>query len=174
MSIKETISDWFYEYSDDVYHFLVYYMGTVDVEDLVQEVFIKAMRGLKNFHHDSSPKTWLLSIARNVAIDEARRRKRKGSDYTIPLFDHSGMDETTPENVYVRLETNRELYVAIHSLKETYRDVLMLRGIQGLSTRETAQILNWKEEKVRTNYFRALKALRLKGGFLHEQSEKYS
>lgn len=48
-SDQQTISDWFYLYSQDIYNFLVYYTGTRDVEDLVQDVFIKAGRGLVSF-----------------------------------------------------------------------------------------------------------------------------
>ncbi|WP_328225714.1 RNA polymerase sigma factor [Sutcliffiella cohnii] len=48
MSNEEKISQWFFEYSDDIYQFLLYKLGSSDVEDLVQEVFIRALKSLKS------------------------------------------------------------------------------------------------------------------------------
>ncbi|MFC0476288.1 RNA polymerase sigma factor [Robertmurraya beringensis] len=74
--ISNKISEWFYLYNKDIYYFLVYYIGSSDVEDLVQEVFIRAIKGYDTFQQKSSPKTWLFSIARHVGMDEMRKRKR--------------------------------------------------------------------------------------------------
>jgi RNA polymerase sigma-70 factor (ECF subfamily) len=76
---KSRISDWFYQYSNDVYQFLIYYLGSVDVEDMVQEVFIRAIKNEQSFQESSTPKTWLFSIARNLAIDEIRRKQEEES-----------------------------------------------------------------------------------------------
>ncbi|MET3695868.1 RNA polymerase sigma-70 factor [Bacillus oleivorans] len=161
MSAKRTISEWFFQYSHDIYDFLVYYMGSTDVEDLVQEVYIKALRSLHGFKGESSPKTWLIKIARNVAIDEYRKKKSKGFHHMISFTERiAANDPLTPEKIFENNETKQDLYKAIQRLHETYRDVLILRGIQEMDTKETAVILNWKEEKVRTTYHRALKALR--------------
>src|SRR5690625_7822551 len=84
---EELISDWFDAYADDIYRFLVYYTATSDVEDLLQVVFIRAIERYDSFKAESSPKTWLISIARNLAIDEARKRKRKDWRKLIPLYE---------------------------------------------------------------------------------------
>ncbi|WP_411955234.1 RNA polymerase sigma factor [Alkalibacillus sp. S2W] len=170
MSKQEIVSDWFYQYNHDVYHFLVYYTGRRDPEDLVQEVFIKALKGLDKFSGDSSPKTWLFSIARNVAIDEIRKQKRRGSDQQVNLDEayNIGHNET-PDQLVLIDERHQELYNAIHQLKSSYKDVVMLRGIKELSVDETAKVLNWSNQKVRTTYSRALKALgQIQGGFNNE------
>lgn len=162
-NVREVISEWFYLYSNDVYNFLVYYTGTTDVEDLVQEVFIKAGRGLHSYKNLASPKTWLFTIARNTAIDEVRKIETKTSKNSAP-FDERLLNQQTisnPEHILLKKEEQNELYLSISKLKKKFREVLILRGIQGLSVRETAQILNWKETEVRTNYHRALKSLRL-------------
>ncbi|WP_456273533.1 RNA polymerase sigma factor [Bacillus sp. AK031] len=159
------ISEWFRQYSHDVFDFLVYYTGSLDVEDLVQEVFIKAFKGLKSYKGQSKPKTWLFSIARNVAIDEARKRKKKFWQATVPFDERLGPnDGETPEKILHQNEEKQELYRSIRKLKSSYRDVVLLRGIQNLSVAETAEVLNWKEGKVRTNYHRALKSLRKQEG----------
>ncbi|WP_226037870.1 RNA polymerase sigma factor [Aquibacillus saliphilus] len=170
-NIRSTISDWFHQYSHDVYNFLVYYTGTTDVEDLVQEVFIKASKGMDSFANKSSPKTWIISIARNVAIDEARKKKNKIWKNSLSFDEQIGQEkQVTPEEILLKNEQKKQLYNAINKSKQSYRDVLILRGIKGLSVRETAEVLNWKETKVRTNYRRAIKALKQEqlGGFQNE------
>ncbi|MCR2823538.1 RNA polymerase sigma factor [Lederbergia panacisoli] len=161
------ISEWFHQYSNDVYDYLVYYTGSIDVDDLVQEVFIKVIKGLKSYKGQSSPKTWIFSIARNVAIDEARKRNRKKNI----SFDEQMIieDGVSPEKILLQNEEKQALYNSIQKLKSNYRDVILLRGIKEMTVAETAEILNWKEEKVRTNYHRALKSLRkLQGGDLND------
>lgn len=158
---REVISKWFYKYNQDVFNFLVYYTGTTDVEDLVQEVFIKAAKGLEAYRNHANPKTWLFSIARNLAIDNARKKKTKFSRTNKPFNEQTWDQQTgdSPEQILIEYEEKRELYRAINKQKQKYRDVLILRGIQGLSVSETAQILGCKETAVRTNYHRAIKAL---------------
>ncbi|THE10746.1 RNA polymerase sigma factor [Bacillus timonensis] len=170
MREKEIISDWFHQYSDDIYNFLLYRVGKADVEDLVQEVFIKAMKGLHTFKGNSNPRTWLYSIARNIAIDEIRRRNRN-KWRTMLSFDssHEPKIDQTPEQLLHLSEENRLLYEAIQSLKSSYRDVIVLRGVKGFSVQETAEILQWSENKTRSTYHRAKMALQQRvGGATHE------
>lgn len=161
-SNQETISDWFYLYSQEIYNFLVYYTGTRDVEDLVQEVFIKAGKGLGSYRKEASPKTWLMRIARNVAIDKARTKETRLSRLSLPWQDSSNHRQTSssPEQILLENEEKSELYQLINQQKKKFRDVLILRGIQGLSVSETAVILDCKETAVRTNYHRAIQALK--------------
>jgi RNA polymerase sigma-70 factor, ECF subfamily len=153
------ISDWFHQYSNDLYQFLIYYLGSSDVEDLVQEVFIRAIKSMDSFEEKSSPKTWLFSIARHIAIDEMRRKQRLKIKNSIFLRNQESHVSNTPESFLNLTETKKDLYKAIQQLKENYRDVIILRGIKDLSVEETAEILNWKEEKVRLTFHRAIKAL---------------
>jgi RNA polymerase sigma-70 factor, ECF subfamily len=163
------ISEWFYLYNKDIYHYLVYYIGSGDVEDLVQEVFIRAIKGFDTYQQKASPKTWLFSIARHVGIDEMRKRNRLRMKQRNSFRDEQA-DMETPENLLQLNENNKLLYQAIQSLKANYRDVVILRGIKELSVSETASILNWNENKVRTTYHRALKSLQKSiGGFSHEK-----
>lgn len=157
---EELITDWFDAYADDIYRFLVYYMSTPDVEDLVQEVFIKAINCYDSFNGKSSPKTWLISIARNLAIDEARRKKRQDWRRLIKTYEYK--TENSPEETQVANETKQHLHQAISKLKRNYRDVIILRGIEELSVAETAAILKWPDKKVSLTFHRALKALRKK------------
>jgi len=157
---KQIISDWFHQYSDDIYQFFLYRIRPNDVEDMVQEVFIRAIKGLDSFQGNSSPKTWLFSIARNVAIDEIRKRKRnKWKELLSNEINKEPMDTHTPDFFLQLNEENKQLYQSIQALKDNYRDVLILRGINELTTEEAAAILNWSDNKVRSTYHRAKKAL---------------
>ncbi len=75
MDDKARIEQWFTTYGSDIHHFLVYYTGRSQAEDLVQEVFVKALKGSRKYQGRANPKTWLISIARRVAIDEYRKRR---------------------------------------------------------------------------------------------------
>jgi RNA polymerase sigma-70 factor, ECF subfamily len=158
--ISDKISEWFYRYNKDIYHFLFYYVGSGDIEDLVQEVFIRAIKGFDTYQSKSSVKTWLLSIARNVGIDEIRKRKRTRLKNIFGFTSYEPKEEITPEVILSLNENNRNLYRVIQSLKSNYRDVIILRAIKELTVSETAEILNWNENKVRITYHRALKALK--------------
>jgi RNA polymerase sigma-70 factor, ECF subfamily len=170
MDQEKIITDWFYQYSDEIYNFFIYRLGEADVDDLIQEVFIRAMNGLSSFQENASPKTWLYSIAKNLAIDEIRRRNRKKWKSIIPFSSHhEPSTEVTPELLLHLNEENKELYLAILSLKSGYKEVLLLRGIHQFSVTETAEILGWSENKVRSTYHRAKKALKTRlGGTFHE------
>ncbi|WP_325048720.1 RNA polymerase sigma factor [Peribacillus glennii] len=163
------VLEWFQLYSDVIYQFLIYRTGSADVEDLVQEVFIKAMKGIERYEGNASPKTWLFSIARNVAIDEIRRRKR----YRIKnlLFESQHTRETinNPEEILLLNEENKYIFRVIQSLKAAYRDVLIMRGIQQLSVAEAAAALEWNENKVRSTYHRARKALKQRLGGISDE-----
>lgn len=165
----DLIAKWFDAYSDDIYKFLVYYLSTPDVEDIVQEVFIKAIDRIDSFRGDSSPKTWLISIARNTAIDNARKKKSRDWRKLIDVYGHQ--TDTSPEEQQMTLESKLELHHAITKLKQNYRDVVVLRSIEELSVAETARILKWSETKVRVTFHRALKNLKDK---IEEGNHEYT
>ncbi|UIO43468.1 RNA polymerase sigma factor [Brevibacillus brevis] len=154
------IEQWFLTYSQDVYRFLVYYTGRTDIDDLIQETFIRALKAMQGTEIEN-PKTWLFAIARNVAIDE--RRKAKLISWLPDIFlQHLVSQDKTPEESLMLSENKRLLYEMINQLKSSYRDVLILRGIKGLSSKETAEVLGWTEAKVNLTLHRAIKAIQNK------------
>ncbi|SHG55099.1 RNA polymerase sigma factor [Ornithinibacillus halophilus] len=157
---NETVSEWFELYGDDVFHFLIYRIGPSDAEDLLQEVFIKALKGFSRYKGNASPKTWLFSIARNVAIDESRKRKSNKWMDTVPYDDmNEPSTDLTPEVILSANEETKCIVDCIQSLKPNYQDVIILRGIKELSVKETAAILKWSENKVKITHHRARIAL---------------
>jgi RNA polymerase sigma-70 factor, ECF subfamily len=158
---NKLIHYWYEAFHQDIYNFLVYYIGSTDVEDFVQEVFIKAYQKIDYFKGNSEPKTWLISIARNLAIDHFRKNKAK---LFLPasFLNHLSSQEKSPQDLILEEETKSELYRSINSLKPSHRDILILRGILDLSPVEAAAVLNWNTSRVNLTYHRAIKALKKK------------
>ncbi|MFS0577264.1 RNA polymerase sigma factor [Sporosarcina sp. 179-K 3D1 HS] len=156
--IPHSIEDWFYKYEKDVTSFLIYYTGTLDVEDLVQDTFLIALKSISAFKGESHPKTWLITIARNQVLDTYRRRKL-WSRLTHLLH----LKEEPSDEVAAWLVRNQEadaLYQAIRQLSRKNREVVILRGILEMSSKEVSAIVNLTENAVNVMFHRALKKLR--------------
>ncbi|MBR0671975.1 RNA polymerase sigma factor [Neoroseomonas soli] len=140
-----------------------------EAEDVVQEAYVRAFRGLAGFRGDASLSTWLTRIALNEAFGRLRRRRttvdleqievaQKGGGASILMFPTAlGGD---PEGAAARREIRRLLEQAIDGLPEVYRPVLVARDVDGLSVEETARILGIRPETVRTRLHRARRLLR--------------
>jgi len=168
---KLKILDWYSHYGDSIFNFIA--MMTKDyhkAEDLTQETFLKAFIYLDGFKANSSAKTWLFSIARNVTIDYLRKQKRR--NILLHILPHSEKKELLTEQIVEINEEFQELYRAIHRLKESYREVIILRQIKEFSIVETSEILGWSESKVKNTLSRALRVLEkelIKEGFTYEK-----
>jgi RNA polymerase sigma-70 factor (ECF subfamily) len=140
-----------------------------NIEDLAQEVFIKAYYALRRYRGDSALSTWLYRIAVNVALDELRREKRR----RIFTFTQAGEHELTEESVAgfaaggdradVVLEQN-ELYetlqAALKKIPKKHRVVFTLREIEGFSYAEIAEMVSCSIGTVKSRLFHARLKLR--------------
>lgn len=75
----------------------------------------------------------------------------------------------SPEELYFLSEEHKILITTIYSLKSNYQDILIMRGIKELTVGETAKVLGWTEEKVRSTHYRAKQALYEKLGGDHNE-----
>jgi RNA polymerase sigma-70 factor, ECF subfamily len=152
------------KYHQDVFQFLFYIVRNKEhAEDLVQEVYIRVLKSYNRFEGRSSEKTWLFSIARNVAIDFFR--KQKGwKQRIIEKFDwttHIVKDETPiPEEIVVQNEEIRWMFECLEYCTVDQRAVIVLRFLHDMSISETAAALGWTESKVKTTQHRSLKILK--------------
>jgi RNA polymerase sigma-70 factor (ECF subfamily) len=141
-----------------------------EAEDVVQEAYVRAFRGLAGFRGDASLSTWLTRIALNEALGRLRRRRatvdleaievaQAGGGARILMFPtaQAGGD---PEGAAARREIRQLLEGAIDELPEAFRLVLVARDVDGMSVEETAQILGVRPETVRTRLHRARRLLR--------------
>lgn len=140
-----------------------------EVNDVVQESFIKAYRAIGNFRGDSQFYTWLYRIAVNTAKNYlvARNRRPPSSDVDVEdaeFYSGSDMlkDVDTPENLLFRDELQKVVTDAIEALPEDLRTAVTLREFDGLSYEDIATVMNCPVGTVRSRIFRAREAIDLK------------
>lgn len=139
-----------------------------DAEDVLQETFIKALRSLSSFEGRSSLSTWLYRIAVNEALMLLRKRHPDQVSINAEKEDTEGESEPVeitdwcclPEKDLLSAESRRFLDSAIDQLTPALRAVFVLRDIEGLSVKETAEALNITEVAVKTRLLRARMKLR--------------
>jgi RNA polymerase sigma-70 factor (ECF subfamily) len=158
--LEEKIETIYYRHYLEVFRFLICFSGNQnDAEDLTQEVFIRILNNLSNIN--SISKTWIFTIAKHVAIDHYRKR-RFSSLFTDGFFKNIVSTQNEPNELFEQNEMKRLVHTAISKLKPNYRAVVILRGINEFSIKETAEILQCNESKVKVDYHRALKELKKK------------
>lgn len=137
-----------------------------EVNDVVQEAFIKAYRALAKFRGDSQFYTWLYRIAVNTAKNYlvARNRRPPANDVDAADADHyEGSDRLkdidSPENLLYRDELEAVVDHAIRDLPEDLRTAVTLREFEGLSYEEIAEVMDCPVGTVRSRIFRAREAI---------------
>jgi RNA polymerase sigma-70 factor (ECF subfamily) len=137
-----------------------------DAEDIVQNAYLKAFAAIGTFSGQSSLSTWLTRIVLNAAFDHKRsadRRRAALSQENISMIeDHRAASRSaeSPERQVARAELSRTLKEAVAGLPDGYRSVFVLRDVEDMSVRETADALNMSEASVKTRLFRARRLLR--------------
>ncbi len=158
----------------DIYALL--YRLTEDPEearDLTQETFLQAFRHLASFRGDADLRTWLYRIAVNQARNRWRWWKRRRRDRTIsldaPVSDDidsplsaglAGDEGLDPERQALARERELALHAALKSLSRPYREVIVLRDIEGLSYEEVADTLDLNVGTVKSRLSRGRNELR--------------
>ena len=158
----------------DVYALL--YRLTEDPEearDLTQETFLQAFRHLANFRGDADLRTWLYRIAVNQARNRWRWWKRRRRDRTVSLDApasegsdaplSAGLEQAgapDPELQALARERERALHAALRTLSRPYREVIVLRDIEGLSYEEVASALDLNVGTVKSRLSRGRNELR--------------
>lgn len=165
---RETFARLVDAYSPQIYRLALRMLrDPQEAEDVLQDTFLSAFRGLGSFEGRSGPGTWLYRIATNQALMRLRLRRPEevsvddpvaGSDGDLPrqLFDWCCL----PEEDFMTGEAQAELDSSIEELSPALRSVFVLRDLQGISTQETAEILGISEAAVKTRLLRARLKLR--------------
>ena len=139
-----------------------------DAEDVLQETFIKAYRHLQGFDGRARVSTWLYRIATNEALMLLRKKHPDTISVNEPweneLEDQEPLQIVDwcclPEAELMSEEARESLDRAVDSLPASLRVIFLLREIEGLSTRDTAEVLNLSEAAVKTRLSRARLKLR--------------
>jgi RNA polymerase sigma-70 factor (ECF subfamily) len=138
---------------------------TEAAKDLVQETFLNAYRGFKDFRGDARISTWLYTIASRACL--RMRRKKKGEperelslEEFVPTSEGEfrlqiPVDGLSPEEAFQNKELRQALDQAIEKLPKKYRMVLVLRDMEGLSAKEVGTVMGLNERAVKSRLHRA-------------------
>lgn len=162
-------------YADHLYNLALKVMGDpFEAEDVLQEAFISAYKAIDSFEGRSRLSTWLYRITYNAAM--MRLRKKRPDTVSIDKPVHLDSGDTVPRQFFdwcclperdlMSTEAREYMEEAIQMLSDTLKPAFVLRDIEGLSTAETAEVLDISEAAVKSRLHRA----RL---FLREQLSEY-
>lgn len=126
----------------------------VEVDDVVQEVFMIAHRKRKEFRGDSRPSTWLYGITQNV-VRHRRRNERVRRFFLGEVERDTQPARPTPVEEFERREASRAVYRALDALPEKYREVFVLFEIEGLSGAEICELTGRNASTIRVHLMRA-------------------
>ena len=164
MSSEVDFSQIYEEFQPKILHYLSRLTGQQEAEDIAQEVFEKASRGLKSFKGESKLSTWLYRIATNTAIDRMRSPSfRRSSEHTSLDEDTgtedrnvwSGHTKTHIDQTVIRKEMSECVREFIDRLPSDYKTVMLLSELEGFKNREIADILQVSLETVKIRLHRA-------------------
>lgn len=129
-----------------------------DVDDLVQDTFVRAFGSIDAFRGESSLRTWLFTIERRLLLDRRRSERRRRE--TIGVEEEDAATEYDALDGVVAAETERRVRDAVERLTPTQREVFTLRVTEGLSYREIADIVGSTEGAARVHYHNAMRAVK--------------
>ena len=155
-----------------VYNFILRFVGDKETaEDLLQETFMRVIKGADAYKRQAKFTTWLYTIARNLCVDQTRRRKHRrhaSLDAPMDTSDDSGslMDViASNEMASDRKSVNKELFAtmqrAIAGLSEEQREVFLMREFLDLPFKQIADVVGVPENTVKSRMRYALEKLRL-------------
>jgi RNA polymerase sigma-70 factor, ECF subfamily len=141
----------------DVWRFLVYLAGHAEAEDLTQETFVRALRGVHRFSARCPARTWLLAIARRVAADHFRAvatRPRIAADQDWQRAAEQAVERHLPGT-----DETVAINMAVRTLPRDRRDAFVLTQVLGLGYAEAAQVCDCPVGTIRSRVARARQEL---------------
>jgi RNA polymerase sigma-70 factor, ECF subfamily len=129
-----------------------------EVEELVQDTFVRAFAALDGFRGESSLRSWLFTIERRLLLDRRRTARRRRA--LVPVAEDDAATEYGALEGLVAEETERRMRSAIARLSPRQREVFTLRVSEGLSYREIAEIAGTTEGAARVHYHNAMRAMK--------------
>ena len=165
------------EYQDRLVRYLVYVTGRRDdVDDLVQETWLRVMERGRSYDGRSRFEPWLFTVARHLAIDALRRRREVSLDaeadgravVEAPVGWASGRPGLSPFALAARTEDAERLAGALEGLQPIYREALVLRFLEDMSLQEVAEVVGSPVATVAARIYRGLATLRSQMEEKHE------
>ncbi|MEO8575924.1 MAG: RNA polymerase sigma factor [Gemmatimonadales bacterium] len=129
-----------------------------EIEELVQDTFVRAFSSIDSFRGESSLRTWLFTIQKRLMLD--RRRSEKRQRATVPVEAGDAVTEYDALDALLAEETESRVRRAVTALSPTQREVFSLRVEQGLSYKDIAEIVGTTEGAARVHYHNAMRAVK--------------
>lgn len=145
-------------HADALARFAVSSGERIDIEELVQDTFVRAFSSIDSFRGESSLRTWLFTIERRLMLD--RRRAERRQKVTVPVIPADSVTEFDALDVLVAEEAELKVKRAVDSLSPMQREVFTLRVEQGMSYRDIAEIVGSTEGAARVHYHNAMQAVK--------------
>lgn len=160
-------------YQDRIFNFsLRFTANPSDAEDIVQETFLKAYRGIARFRGDAKFSTWLFQIAKNLCINKFHNTRRRMEHRQVSIFESEYDDDrpllqlesedASPQERVISAETQSQLEAAIGELDPHYRTALILRDVEDMDYAEIAKVLDVPVGTVKSRIHRARTELQKK------------
>lgn len=149
--------DIYSEYADMVFRYLMCLCHDADVaEELTQETFCRAIQSSFKVREDCKVSTWLCQIAKHVWYQDLEKRRKHTYH---PLDEDLAADGDSPEEIVIRAEDKMELFQKVHALKETEKEVVLLRITGAFAFREIGELFGKSENWARVTFYRAKQKL---------------
>lgn len=165
-------------YQNDIYRFCLHYLKDVEVaREMTQEAFIRVYSARERFDVNRKFRPWVLCIARNLCMNELKRKKTVSME-TLEEYASASRDDTGevfrysghgPDEVLMASERQEFLKRALAEMPEDARELIVLRYFERMQAKEIAEILNSSEGAVRTRLHRLL--LNLRERYLAQRDE---
>ncbi len=146
---------------DSLYRFALSLSRDAGVaEDLVQETYVRALQAARRPGPEDEPRSWLFTILHNVWRNETRRRRPEALEDNVLLFEPAAPRGRGPEELLEQTQLEERLRAAVEALPLAFRDVLLLRCVEGFSYRQIAGIVGCPAGTVMSRLSRARALLR--------------
>lgn len=166
---ENALADLVRRYQNDVFRFCLHYLKNVDIaKEMAQETFLRIYAARDRFDIERKFKPWMLCIARNLCLNELKRKKAVQME-TLEEYASSSREESGemlhsaadgPAEKLMAQERAQALQAALGELPEDAREIVVLRYFERMSAREIAEIVDSTEGAIRTRLHRVLRQLR--------------
>lgn len=162
---RQVYKELFSRYQKKLFTYIFHLIGNRDeTEDILQNVFSKTYKNIKNFDTDRKFSSWIYRIAHNEAVNFLKRKSKR---YTVSWEDitsskdklDTAANDEMPEEKWMQQEINKEMHQALSKLSKKYRQILELRYFKELSYEDISTMLDKPVNTVGTLINRAKKKL---------------
>ncbi|MBP1931739.1 RNA polymerase sigma factor [Ammoniphilus resinae] len=156
-TLLDDINDFYQKNNRMVYAYFLKVTGSQEEsEELTQETFYQAVKSVHQFKQQSSLKTWLLQIARNVYRNNVRSWARDQKLFSVSEdIEMHGDDTHNPLRISLHNQSKNEIRSIFQKLPDDYRDVLIFKEIEGLTHEEISRILGKTPQSTKVLLYRA-------------------